>query len=259
MSTLLEQQRQLLHALWQPRHADAAASLTGAQWGDSAQLLRGLQAYRSNAAMLAQRVLRAAYPTVARLLGHEDFAGLARMLWRQHPPQRGDLAQWGEPLAQALRALPGLMEDQPWLADVARVEWALHCAATEKDRIRDDASFVLLQQAPAQATLVLSPSLRCFACAWAVADLVVSAQARPTSVPQTALVWRDGLQPRVRPALPDEPTLLAALQQGRPLEEALARSPGIDIAEWLPMAVQTGLVLGARLAQEPKEPVHVPA
>lgn len=258
MSPLLEQQRQLLHALWQPRHADAAASLAHAQWGDSSQLLRGLQAYRSNAAMLAERVLRAAYPTVARLLGEDDFAGLARMLWRQHPPHCGDLAQWGEALDQALHAVPGLMEDLPWLADLARVEWALHCAATDADHVRDDASFVLLQHAPAQTTLVLGPSLRCIACDWAVADLIASAQADPAPQQETVLVWRDGLQPRVRAALADEPALLAALQQGRPLEQALAQSPRIAVAHWLPMAVQTGLVLGARLAQEPKESVHVP-
>ncbi|MBL0094465.1 MAG: putative DNA-binding domain-containing protein [Piscinibacter sp.] len=56
---------------------------------------RGLAAYRANASALAERALAAACPTLQAMLGEADFAALARAFWRDHPPQRGDLGEWG--------------------------------------------------------------------------------------------------------------------------------------------------------------------
>jgi hypothetical protein len=63
---------------------------------------------------------------------------------------------------------------------------------------------------------------------------------------QDLVVWREGLQPKLRHALTGETSLLSALQSGLALEPALDAAPGLDFSIWLPLAVQTGLVLGAR-------------
>ncbi|MES2716156.1 MAG: putative DNA-binding domain-containing protein [Pseudomonadota bacterium] len=103
--------------------------------GTPAQLQRGLHAYRANAAASAGRALAAAYPTVQQLLGAASFAALAAAHWQAQPPRRGDLAAWGE-------GLPGFISDdaqlagEPYLGDVARLDWALHQAALADD---DDA------------------------------------------------------------------------------------------------------------------------
>lgn len=66
---------------------------------------------------------------------------------------------------------------------------------------------------------------------------------------ETALVWRHGLRPMLRQAAPGEAVFLLALQRGASLIDAL-ETPGsadsFDFNAWLPDAVQTALVSGAR-------------
>ena len=132
--TLLAQQQILLQGLFDSWDAlEANTILTLQQAWPIGQYLRGLQAYRSNASVLAQQVLAAAYPTIKRLMGDEQFDGLAVHLWRTHPPSKGDLAQWGEALEDFLRAIPELMVSEPHLPDVTALEWALHAAKTAPD------------------------------------------------------------------------------------------------------------------------------
>jgi hypothetical protein len=96
--------------------------------GRQADALAGLRAYRANAQAIAQRALVAAYPVLAQLLGEEAMAALARDLWLAHPPARGDLAWFGAELPGWLAGIDDFA-DMPWLADVARLEWAVHAAS----------------------------------------------------------------------------------------------------------------------------------
>lgn len=224
---------------------------------------RGLQAYQANGLALAERALAAAYPVVSQLMGAESFAPLARYFWRQQPPQRGDMAQWGGALADFLDAAPQLAEE-PFLGDVARVEWALHCASTAQDAQTDPASFSLLSTGePAQVTLSLSHGVAVLASAYPVVSLVNAhlsgspnlAQAAAllhSGVAEHALVWREGFKPHVRTSSAAEHALVLALQAGMTLEKALdaafekAASEPFDFNAWLGQSVQTGLVIAAR-------------
>jgi len=251
MSALAQQQQALLDALlaWPAQDAmkivAAHASDTGA---------RGLKAYQTNGHVLAERALAAAYPVVAQLLGEESFGDLARALWHAHPPQRGDVAQWGEPLADFLRASPQL-QDEPYLHDVARAEWALHRCAGAADRSADLTTLALLTtHDPAQLGLVLAPGCAVVPSLWPVASILnthleqapalaeVGRQLRD-AVAQDVVVWRAGLRPRAREAMPGEAGFLQALLQSQALGLALDASPALDFGQWLPRAVQTGLLL----------------
>jgi hypothetical protein len=126
-------QQLLLRALW--RDGSAAQALPGwtrALHRDGADSTSGLAAYRANAGAVAERALAGAFPTVAALLGNESFAALSRDLWQQHPPRRGDLAQWGDALPAFIAEQPGLASE-PYLADSARLDWAVHEAAHATD------------------------------------------------------------------------------------------------------------------------------
>ncbi len=120
-------QRRLL-ALLRDEHDAAVAGLAG----PAAELDLGIAAYRANAAALAPRALAAAYPTVAQLMGLAAFAVMARVHWFQHPPVRGDLACWGERLPDAIAQDPQLATET-YLADVARLDWAVHRASVAVD------------------------------------------------------------------------------------------------------------------------------
>ncbi|MDI9332761.1 MAG: DNA-binding domain-containing protein [Cytophagales bacterium] len=177
---LFEQQQMLLGALcdaWTSVQANAA--IADQQSWPVAQYQRGLQAYRSNAALLAQRVLAAAFPTARRLMGDESFDGLAVHFWRTHPPEKGDLAQWGGELETFLRAIPELMQHEPYLPDVVALEWALHAGQTAADSASAD---------PVPLALIESE--------FPIVELVGGKNLEDISdiQPERALVYRQGFQ-----------------------------------------------------------------
>ncbi|MCW5653368.1 DNA-binding domain-containing protein [Hydrogenophaga sp.] len=251
---LAQQQSLLLHALFSPPSRSESTPWL------RAPSERGLQAYRANAGVLAERALRAAYPVVASLLGERNFAPLAREHWREHPPVQGDLALWGAALPEGLRHHPQLVT-LPYLADVARVEWAMHKAAGAADLTLDADSFGHLTRDDADTWgLRLAPGTALVSSPWPVVSLI---QAHTSGSPslddvaqriqqreaQCALVWRAGMRTTVAACTPAECAFLQALAEGKALSHALtlAVDGGEDFAlvEWLQQAVMRGLVLGA--------------
>jgi hypothetical protein len=257
---LAAQQQALLQALFgQPDE-----TLVQSFWhSDQPQSQRGLQAYRANGHALAERSLHAAYPVIEQMLGHDNFAALARDFWHCHPPSRGDLAHWGNALP-AFLASSETLADTPYLADVARVEWALQQAASAADALADPSSFARLGEPDATGlALTLSPGTTLIGSGYPVASLVLShrhaqpslkqaAQRLRDAVAETALVWRQGLQPRMAQVTSVEAALLRALLQGQDLPTALDAALAAEIDEtqafdfslWLTNAVSAGLVTG---------------
>ena len=307
MTALARQQQALLDALFAWPRDNAMLNIANYVYDTQA---RGLKVYQNNGHALAERTLRVAYPVLAQLLGADSFAALSRALWHAHPPARGDLAQWGGDLAGFVSASEQLTAE-PYLADVARVEWALHTCAGCADRAPEPATFQLLMaHDPAALRLVLAPGCAVLHSVWPVASIVtahrhpnsdddananakvhvaahgavtdrvdidVPARSRPpvqapsrfeavgeklrAGAAETAVVWRAGFQPQVREALPGEARLLAALLDNCSLEDAVQNAvrsdvrsdvqcaDSLDFNAWLPMAVQSGLLLGAELIQ----------
>ena len=252
-------QQQLVSLLVSGRQTNIDASPDLCLRGGSAREAlnqRGWQVYHANTAALAERALGAAYPVLAQLLGAENFTSLSRLFWRAHPPHCGDMAQWGAALPAWLQHLPQLA-DQPFLADVARVEWPLHQLASASDAEVDAASFQrLVSEDPDTLTLQLAPGTVCIASTWPAVS-VVQAHDPMTAVtlaqawdllqqhtPETALVWRQGFKPQLRAALAGERAFIADLQAAQSLGHALARHSALDFDAWLPLAVTTGLLLG---------------
>ena len=256
MNTLAQQQQAMLAVLfdWPDNIATYnIANYTDITWA------RGLKTYQANGHALAVRALQAAYPVLAQLMGEDSFAALARAFWHASPPVRGDIAQWGDGLASFVSASKQLADD-PYLADVATLEWLLHICAGAADQGVDASSFALLSEHdPAELHLRLSPGCATLRSAWPVVSIVQAhvegspgfdeaGQRLRAAVAETALVWRVGLRPTVREAQPDEQTFLTAVLTGQPLDVALGVAPALDISAWLPMAVQSGLLLGVQRA-----------
>lgn len=265
---LAAQQAALLQALFAMPGGAARAATTGlrAALSDAhhPQTVRGLTAYRSNAHASAGRALLAACPVIAALIGPDNFAHLARELWHHRPPSRGDLAQWGDALPAFLDQHAQLA-DSPYLGDVARAEWALHRASGAPDATPDLPSLArLAQEDPQGLTLALAPGTAVIASPYPVASLVTSHLHGHPGLDETvrrlhdgcaeqALVWRQGLRPRITSIGPGAAALLSALLDGQDLPGALvaaflAQAPddGFDFGAWLTQAVTEGLVLGVR-------------
>ena len=258
MTSLAVEQQALLDALFTRPLAD--------QSGDAINLIatrayytgaRGLKAYQNNGFSLAGRTLMAAYPVMAQLLGEDSFAPLARDFWLAHPPVRGDLAHWGAALGDFVQH-NALLADEPYLGDVARVEWALHRSASAADRDAQSATFALLSTIePDALTLLLASGAFVMASAYPVASIITAHLYNSPTLEEVgrklraggrecAVVWRQGFKPQVALCTVEQAGFLQSLLSGASLLLALERAGEFDFNQWLPAAVQSGLVLGAR-------------
>lgn len=243
-------QQMLLRALW----GDARPAVVSGWLRDAApRATRGLQAYRANAGALAERALGAAFPTVQQLVGDAPFAALARAFWRAEAPALGDMAQWGAALPAFIAASPQLA-DEPYLADVARLDWAVHGAEQAADLDAPPAGLEQLAVAePEQLRLRLAPGTALVSSAHPVVTIwqahrsalpdrfvpVREAFARGTG--EHALVHRSGFKAVVSALSEGATRFTQAVLDGQPLGQALASADqDFSFEPWLLAALQQG-------------------
>jgi hypothetical protein len=236
-------QQQLVQALWN------GGTPSGLR--QDGKLARGLLAYRANAAALAQRALAAVYPTVQQVVGADAFAVLSRLHWQSHPPTEGDMAQWGEALPQCL-AEDAALRDEPYLPDLARLEWAVHVADRALDGPPAAAGLKLLaEHDPQQIFVQLAAGIAVVASHHPVVRVwhahrshdddrfAVVRAAFLAGDADCALVWRQGWRVQVHRITPAELRFTQAVLAGQSLGLALTEA-GDDFAfePWLISAVQ---------------------
>jgi Putative DNA-binding domain len=231
-----------------------------------ARAARGLEAYRANAESIAERALAAAFATVQAMLGAEDFARLAREFWLAHPPEHGDLGEWGEALPSWIEAHTGLA-DWPWLADTARLDFALHRNERAADAAPDLASLNRLESTdPADLRIELMPGTALIESRWplvrihrahqlegdaAMAAFAEVREAIAASRGEAAFVVRQGWRGVVHSL--DAPTArwTCELLAGADLSSALQRAgEGFDFAAWLGTSVREIWLKGVVAARD---------
>ncbi len=210
---------------------------------------------RSTIAARAE-ALRAAFPTVALLLGDEGFSAMAHGFARDTPARHWDLNGYGA-------ELPGWIGTQQpdahgaELADAARLDWAMHRAAFADDRPALDRAALAAVDAAQQAALRLDPhpATALLASASPLASLWQSARdetlAVPAGVAETVLVGRD---PRrrvwMRKVSAGEAAFVASVLAGQGLGDALAAAVtaegGFDLAARLPQQLDDQVWSGFR-------------
>lgn len=222
----------------------------------------GLKAYKNNAGALAERVLVAAYPAVTAILSVESMGALARALWHSHPPRCGDLALWGEDLPEFVAASSQLAA-LPWLSDVARLEWALHAAASAADAPPADLpSLARLGTHDSDVlTLALASATQVLRLDWTATRVVLAHRGEhdrmaqrvaalgnewATPAGEWVCVWRPGWQVQLQTVSAAEAAFVSRLLAGDSLLAALEceAAQGLDFGVWLPQAIATGRVQG---------------
>lgn len=274
MSALREAERQgrLLQALLA---ADpAVAALTPDLRERDHRLQRGLGAYRANAAGIAERALAAAYPTVQALVGAEDFAVLARALWRTSPPPRGDLAQWGHELPAFIEAERDF-DPWPYLGDCARLDAAVQrCESAADADLQRETLALLAERPPESLRLRLVPSLQLLASDWPIATLHAAHQDRGDVAGHVAsdhafapvrealaagrgesvVVARAGWRAQVTALDAASHFWMRALHDGRSVADALAAAgDDFDFNAWLVRALQQAWLWKAEAIDESPE------
>jgi hypothetical protein len=165
MPNLLELQLQLRRAVF----GGNTAALVGGIRGDGLDPAERLRIYRNHAFATLGHVLEGTFPVVCRLVDKRFFAYAAHEYLREHPPQSRCLVEYGADFADFLAGFEPC-KDLPYLADVARFEWALNIAATA--RVASPLKIeVLAGIAPEGASLLkisLQPSVSYFASGWPI-------------------------------------------------------------------------------------------
>ncbi len=223
---------------------------------------RGMQVYEANAGAAAESALGSIYPTVRALMGDESFAVMARVLWQAQPPQRGDLAQFGEGLPAFIAGSDQLVE-VPYLADAARLDRLLAQAENAAEAQADASTLHLLGEADPQALrLDLAPGIALLDSAYPIVRLWQAHQglsavddsgfaafreALARGEGECALVWRQAWRAKVEAVDAATARWTLSLLQDASLAEALAQA-GDEFAfePWLLKALQQGWVLRAR-------------
>ena len=223
-----------------------------------ARARRGLQAYSAHAGALAERALGSTFPTIFQLIGEASFALMARAFWRSHPPLRGDLAQWGNELADFIAATSDLA-DEPYLADVARLDWAVHRAELACDDVGGAATGLeqLATADPDRLCLRLAPGTSLLSSSHPVATiwqahrgtgvdrLAPARLALARGQGEHALVWRQGHRGQVGVILEAAIGFTQAVLEGRPLGQALdGADPAFDFEAWLQASLRQGWLVG---------------
>lgn len=229
-----------------------------------------LNIYRNNVLNNLTRALRLCYPAVERLVGAAFFAAAARQFIVAAPPIEADLYRYGGGLADFLESFPAAA-GLPYLADVARLEWAInrawHAPAAPAAGIEALAAFphdsraeLRLCPHPALSLLRLEHPARAI---WE-AVLTEDAQARgealagidPGSGGETLAVYRAAGVPEISVLSPVAFELAQALVEGRTVGEALVATGPAEAAPLLAELVSRGCFTGIRAADRRRGLMH---
>lgn len=205
--------------------------------------------YRNNVAGSLVEALKAAFPTLVKLLGEEFFAAMALIFLRVHPPKSRILMLYGD-------EMPGFLERfQPvahlgYLPDIARVDQALRESyhSADSSPLPEVEFQRLLGHDIAALRLRLAPSLRLIRSRWPVFSIwVANHDNGPTPKPQAEdlLILRPEFDPRPQLLPPGGGDFLAGLMAGKTLGESLDLATGpIDLAAILGLLISGRAIVG---------------
>jgi|SRR5271163_2190115 len=172
--TLLELQTRIGRAVLGGNIADIAdiadiAKIAEIIEGDGLDPMARLGIYRNHAFATLGVALKAIFPVVCRLVDERFFAYAAHEYLREHPPLSRCLVEYGADFADFLAGFRPC-KDLPYLADVARLEWALHIAATvrEAPALQVDALAAIPADRTGYIGFRLQPSVSYFASPWPI-------------------------------------------------------------------------------------------
>lgn len=207
-----------------------------------------LAVYTNNIMVSLIEVLEAAYPAIRRLIGEDNFGVLTAGYVRAQPPSAPRLSAYGDRFAEHVADQPAAMADLPFLADLARLEWACNSAyfAVDTPVLTPEA----LQNIPSEAypglQLTPHPATWWISSPYPIHDLW-QAESLPdawSETEQCVVVNRVDAQVAVNSATSGELALLSAFAAGATLAEAAGAAvetdPDLDLQTLLALHLSRG-------------------
>ena len=220
-----------------------------------------LDIYRHHVVASLTAALASTFPVVRRLVDERFFAYAADTFVRSHPPAGPCLYEYGDELPDFLASFPPCRH-LVYLADVARLEWALNVAAHADDAPPLPPA-ALADLDPARVgdlRFDLDPSLTLLQSPWPVETIWRANQAEPGAEATVDLdaggtwlqVWRRDDEVVLAPLSEASHAFRRALLEGRTLgaasSAALAVDPAFDLAAELTALLAENLLTGFALS-----------
>ena len=253
MTSLRELQRDVRRALL-GRGDEAAAALV-AEDGLTAEARIGI--YRHHVFTALTAALAATFPVVCQLVDERFFGYAADRYIRQEPPSGPCLSEYGATFPAFLGAFPPC-RGLPYLADVARLEWAMNRALHAPDHAPLEAGALRARAAAmtGDEVFALDPSLSLVASPWPV-DRIWRANQPEAAADTTVDLSAGGVALEVR-RLGDDVVFRGlddgvfafreALAEGRQVSEAVGRAlaadEGFDLSGAFGAILEEGLLAG---------------
>jgi hypothetical protein len=204
--------------------------------GDGLSPEARLQIYRHHVLTTLTAALEVAYPVICRLVDRRFFAFAADRFIRAHPPAGPCLFEYGASFPDFLAAFPAC-RGLPYLADVARLEWAMNAAIHAPDVDAMDSMALARVSAGdmARLTFTLDPSVSLITSRWPIHRIW---RVHQGDAPSEAVDLDSGgvrLEVRrvdgavtMRALDAADHALRAALAHGKTLDEAAAAAFAVD-------------------------------
>jgi hypothetical protein len=207
--------------------------------------------YRNNVVTGLIDALAAGFPVTSALVGEDFFRAMAGAFVRRHPPDAPILTRYGAGFPAFLERFAPVAH-LPYLPDTARLERALCESYHAADSIPIDPQE--LAEIPADdlasLRLRLAPALRLLRSDWPVHAIWAAHHGGPPPEPggQELLVARPGFDPVAHLLPAGSVAVVAALQAGESLGQALSRAPEefhqSNIEELLGLLLGTASICG---------------
>lgn len=241
----------------QPAHAaDLEGPARAADPPGPANAAERIAIYRNAVFANYRNALRASFPVVLRLVGEPFFNAAVDAFVHARPSVSGDLNVYGDAFGDFLAGYPHAV-DLPYLADVARLEWAVDGAQRAADSVATSGHVLaaLARTAPERLPalrLRLDPSCRLVASAFPILRIWQANQPAHEGDDRVSLdegadllVVRRGDEGVVLARIgAGEHAFLAALAAGSPLGAALDAAQRADAAFDLGAALRSNIAAG---------------
>lgn len=129
MRTLHRHQVELRAAIVELAFAPFASAIVPARLSPREQL----DIYRHHYVLTLTEALRVTFPVILQLVGEACFRAMAARFIERHPPVAPVLFEYGDRFADFVDDRSELSGGLPYLADVARLEWAINLAYSADD------------------------------------------------------------------------------------------------------------------------------
>jgi hypothetical protein len=220
---------------------------------DGAPATKRFDVYRNNVAVSLTEALETAFPVIRKLIGAENFKGLAGLYLRQHPPSSPLMMFYGA-------EMPGFLADfaplahVPYLPDVARLELALRRSyhAADAAPIAPEALQALAGDALMAARLRFAPAMALIRSRYPVHGIwsynMQEGAPKPPAAGQNVLIGRPEFDPLMQVLAPGGGVFAARLLEGarfgQALDAALAQVPDFDLSAVLGQMLALGAITG---------------